>query len=252
MTTASVPPRPRRSGARASGSAAGVGAHAGARSGAAPPRSGRRSRKRERTRREIFEAAMALFAERGFAGVTIEQICAAADVARGTFFLHFPAKGALLFEFNRKLAAELSDRLREPRGTAVSEYRTMVDLFGARWLEHSDVMGAMLRELLVTPEAVAGAAAEGEDLRHVVEDIVRRGQQRGEFRSRIAPRLAASMFLTTSAAILSGAVFAPGEASPEEIRNQLLHAVLHGLLEPKPRLKWQSHSSSTAPAETPR
>lgn len=218
---------------------------------AAPVRAGRRSRKKERTRRQIFDAAMGLFAERGFAGVTIEQICAAADVARGTFFLHFPAKGALLFEFNRRLAVELAERLREPRGSAVSEYRTMVDLFGARWLEHSDVMGAMLRELLAAPGAVVAGAAEGEDLRDVVEEIIRRGQQRGEFRSRIAPRLAAAMFLTTSAAILSGAIFEPGEASPEEIRNQLLHAVLHGLLEPKPRLKWQPRAPST-PTETSR
>jgi hypothetical protein len=114
----------------------------------------------------------------------------------------------------------------------------MVDLFGQRWREHSDVMGAMLRELLATPGAMAAPDSGGRDLRDLVEEIVRRGQQRGEFRRNVSARLAATMFLTTSAAILSGAVYAEGEATPEEIRNQLLHAVLHGLLEPKPRLKW--------------
>ncbi len=198
----------------------------------------RRARKKQRTRREIFDAAMGLFDRRGFDAVTVEQICQAADVARGTFFLHFPSKAALLFEFNRRLAAELAERLREPRGSAVGEYRTMVDLFGARWLAHSDVMGAMLRELLSTGGAAA-AASEERDLHALVEEIVRRGQQRGEFRRNVSARLAAAMFLTTSAAILSGAVYGEGEATPEEIRNQLLNALLYGLREPKPRLKWK-------------
>ena len=198
----------------------------------------RRARNKQRTRREIFDAAMGLFDRGGFDAVTIEQICQAAADARGTFFLHFPSKAALLFEFNRRLAAELAERLREPRGSAVGEYRTMLDLFGARWLAHSDVMGAMLRELLATGGA-GPAESEGRDLHTLVEEIVRRGQRRGEFRRTVSPRLAAAMFLTTSAAILSGAVYREGEATPEKIRNQLLQALLYGLHEPKPRLKWK-------------
>jgi AcrR family transcriptional regulator len=206
------------------------------RAGKAP--AGRRARKKSRTRREIFEAAMALFEAQGFEAVTVEQICQAADVARGTFFLHFPTKSALLFEWNRELASELSLRLAEPRGSAVAEYRMLVDHVGQRWLRHADVMGAMLRDFLATPGAAA--AAPGEDaLRALVEEIVRRGQERGEFRRNVSPRLAAMLLLTTAAAVLAGAVFREGEASPEEIRNQLLHAVLHGLVQPKPRLKWQ-------------
>ena len=75
----------------------------------------RRARKKERTRREIYQAAMDLFAARGFDAVTVEQICEAADVARGTFFLHFPTKSALLFEFNRAVAAihELANAIGE-------------------------------------------------------------------------------------------------------------------------------------------
>lgn len=197
---------------------------------------GRRARKKARTRREIFDAAMALFERQGFDAVTVEQICQAADVARGTFFLHFPAKSALLPEWNCQLASELRARLAEPRGSAAAEYRMLVDHVGQRWLRHADMLGAMLCAFLTGGDAARG---EEDDLRALVEEIVRRGQERGEFRHNVSPRLAATALLTTAAAILAGAVFREGEASPEEIRNQLLHVTLHGLVQPKPRIKWQ-------------
>jgi AcrR family transcriptional regulator len=204
-----------------------------------PPAAPRRARKKARTRAEIFDAAMALFDREGFASVTVARICTAADVARATFFLHFPSKSTLLLELDRRLAAELRGRLRSLRGSAVSEYRTAADLLGQRWPHPSDVLAAMLHEQRSPETALAPEESRGQALRGVVEDIVRRGQERGEFRRNVSARLAATVFLSTSAAVFSGAVYAEGEATLEEIRNQLLHAVLHGLLEPKPRLKWR-------------
>jgi AcrR family transcriptional regulator len=196
----------------------------------APPPPSRRARKKERTRREIYEAAMTLFGARGFDRVTIEQICDAADVARATFFLHFPSKSALLFEFSRGLAAELRERLREPRGSAAQEFRSMVELVSQRWHEQAEVMRAMLREFFATPESLAAARAEGRELRAAIEDIVERGQARGEFRQGLEPRLAAAVFLSTSCAILSGPALDRGEAA--KTREGLADVVLGGLLEP--------------------
>ena len=75
----------------------------------------RRDRKKERTRREIYEAAMRLFARSGFGAVTIAEICEAADVGRGTFFLHFPSKAALLYEFNQRVAEDFRASLTASR-----------------------------------------------------------------------------------------------------------------------------------------
>lgn len=57
---------------------------------------GRRERRRQETHARIFETAMRLFAERGFANTPVEDITEGADVAKGTFFNYFPTKEAIL------------------------------------------------------------------------------------------------------------------------------------------------------------
>jgi len=192
----------------------------------------RRERKKERTRRGIYDAAMRLYGERGVDAVTVEQICEAADVARGTFFAHFPTKSALLFEFNRAITADFRERLAGPRGPAADELQELVSMLARAWLERAPVMTAMLREFQMAPPSPEELKAESEHLPALIEDIVRSGQERGEFRRQIAPRLAAAVFLSTSLAILSGHVFAEGDVTPEEARDQFLEVVLNGLVDP--------------------
>ncbi|MBW2282054.1 MAG: TetR/AcrR family transcriptional regulator [Deltaproteobacteria bacterium] len=189
----------------------------------------RRARKKQRTREQIYAAAMRLFGRGGFDGVTVEQICEAADVARGTFFRHFPTKAALLVEFNRTIAAEFAAAQPERDGDAWGDFRALVCLLVDRWLEQADVMHAMLRAFLSSPEAMLAARVEGRDLSQLLEEIVERGQASGEFRTSIDARLVAAVFLSGSTAILAGSVFRPGERRPDEIREQMLELVLHGL-----------------------
>lgn len=55
----------------------------------------RRERKKEETKERIFRAAFTLFKQRGVEETTIDEICAKADVAKGTFFNYFPQKQAV-------------------------------------------------------------------------------------------------------------------------------------------------------------
>ncbi len=59
----------------------------------------RRERKKRETRRRIVEEATRLFSERGFDAPTVDDIAAAADVAKGTIYNYFESKEAILFEF---------------------------------------------------------------------------------------------------------------------------------------------------------
>lgn len=52
---------------------------------------------RLKVRRQIAAAAMELFATKGYAGTTVDEIAAAAGVARRTFFRHFRSKEEAIF-----------------------------------------------------------------------------------------------------------------------------------------------------------
>lgn len=55
-------------------------------------------RKGERTRQRLFDAAMHLIAEKGYDNVTIDEICRAAQVAKGTFYIYYSSKNNIVAE----------------------------------------------------------------------------------------------------------------------------------------------------------
>src|SRR5215470_15146651 len=67
--------------------------------------------KRERTREGLVAAAEELFAARGPDAVSIDEITAAADVAKGTFYTHFADKDdierAIVAAVRKELEAEV-------------------------------------------------------------------------------------------------------------------------------------------------
>lgn len=62
-----------------------------------------------RTKDRIFTAAINLFNEKGFQNVTIRDICRSAQVANGTFYLHYKSKHDILYSVYQK-ADEIYER----------------------------------------------------------------------------------------------------------------------------------------------
>ena len=80
-----------------------------------------RERKKQATRRQLRWVALALFAERGFSNVTVEEIAEAADVSPRTFFNYFPSKEAVLPGADPERMLELRQRILTGAGSSALE-----------------------------------------------------------------------------------------------------------------------------------
>jgi AcrR family transcriptional regulator len=70
---------------------------------------GRRERKRRQLADRVAAVGFGLFEQNGYEAVTMEQIAAAADIAKGTLYKYFPVKDALLaHQFQRDIASGMS------------------------------------------------------------------------------------------------------------------------------------------------
>ena len=191
----------------------------------------RRERKKERTRQEIYRAAMALFIARGFDAVTVEDICTTADVARGTFFLHFPTKDALLLEYGAEATRELESMLADHRGGATAALRKILTSLAERATRHAAIVQLLARELLARPTALADATAQTRGFNHLLTALVQQGQQEDELRRDADPRLAAAIITATYFAIVGEWARCGGTFDLTNALQQSLDIVLQGLSE---------------------
>jgi AcrR family transcriptional regulator len=72
----------------------------------------RAAQKREERRAQVLDAARGLFAEHGYHKTSIDDIIAAADIARGTFYLYFESKRAIFEELLDDFFATLAGNVR--------------------------------------------------------------------------------------------------------------------------------------------
>jgi len=110
-------------------------------------------RKRQLVREELSEAALQLFALRGFEETTVDQIAAAVGVSPRTFFRYFKVKEDVLVEFlgqiGEQLVAELAAR---PAGEPpLAAMRQAMSLLVGLHLEHPEKSLKLTRLLLRTP-----------------------------------------------------------------------------------------------------
>src|SRR5271169_4664392 len=79
--------------------------------------SDRRQRRSAETRERLFHSALELFAQKGFAETTVEDITEAADVGKGTFFNYFPSKDHILLAFGEMQLSKLESAIELARSS---------------------------------------------------------------------------------------------------------------------------------------
>jgi AcrR family transcriptional regulator len=189
----------------------------------------RRARKKERTRGQIYDAAMKLFLARGYDAVTIEEICTAADVARGTFFLHFPSKDSLLGEYGRQAFADLVALLDGHAGSARDALALGLRFLAERASRHAAVVRLVVREVAAHRTAIDDTTAAGRELTDLFAAVIRRGQRSGELRRSVHPVVAGAVIASAYLAIAGE--WARHEDGPElsVLAHQALDVILRGI-----------------------
>lgn len=76
-------------------------------------RPGLRERKKQLTRQAILDTAQAMFAERGYDGVTVAEIADAVNIAAKTVFVYFPSKEDLVFDGEADMRERIVARIRD-------------------------------------------------------------------------------------------------------------------------------------------
>lgn len=149
-----------------------------------PPVS-RRERRSAELRERLFRSALELFASKGYAETTVEDITEAADVGKGTFFNYFPSKEHILMAFGEMQLARLESVVREAEQSGLPMREVMRTLV-MRMTEEPVRNPAIVRALLqanLSSVPVRGEMVRIHDRnRELLGRLIRHGQERGEIR----------------------------------------------------------------------
>lgn len=153
---------------------------------------GRRDDNKASKLHRLERAGMKAFLEHGYAGASIEQIAADADVARGTFYLYFRDKEAIFAALIDRLMDPLLAVVREGRDTLARCEDTPSTLpvyaaLGVRVTEllqgHLDALRLYLAEARGAAPGGAIVRKRGAKLERLTEEILEDAVQRGLLRS---------------------------------------------------------------------
>jgi len=157
-------------------------------------------------RRQILQAAVRVFARKGYHTCRVSDIAAEAGVAYGLVYHYYGSKDALLeaiFEgtWGAMLATISSvEQLDEPAGEQI---RKVTEIVLRTWKRDPDLVRVLVRE--VTRSAQLERESDAIDLAfRALQRIIERGQEDGELRADLDSRLAATIWYGALEEILTG------------------------------------------------
>jgi len=200
-----------------------------------------RDAQRQQTRERVYAAALAEFKRTGMAAADVADIAAAAGVARGTFYFHYPTKEHVLAELERheeaRVVAQLSKFLtalesRQEPGFLPAAFGEVVRLLTAM---ERRVGKALFREMLGLhfssrrPDVLPGADQWTEyPIMTVVVEAVERARDLGEVHPDASALPTAQLFMIGLYAMLIASHEYP-KAARAEILDNFMATVLRGI-----------------------
>jgi TetR/AcrR family transcriptional regulator, cholesterol catabolism regulator len=157
---------------------------------------GRRERRKLEVVQRIRRAARELFAGKGYDATTVEEIAERADIAKATFFNHFPRKDALLRAFAEDLLDEIRAAHGAPetwRGSAVDQLRRLFQTLAATAERDPALYRTVVIENMRTFWDKGCRAHTEAEFRKLTRGLVRRAVELGELNDDVDVDVGASL-----------------------------------------------------------
>jgi len=191
----------------------------------APSGQRRWQRRKDARPQEILDAALSLFAEKGFAATRMDDIASRAGVTKGTIYLYFQSKEEVFKSLVRESIGTTLSSVIENAGAFEGSARALLKLVlrtVGRFMLTSDrivLPKIVLAEAGNFPELVRFYRSEIiEKGLALLSSVFARGIASGEFRSDVKPEHAARLAIApVLLAALWRTTFAPLEAEPYDL-----------------------------------
>lgn len=154
-----------------------------------------RERKKAATKERLYLEAIELFRQKGVAATTIDDIAAAAEVSKGTFFNYFPTKESILHYFGEQqslaVAADLTGALQDAQRDTWEKLRLLFRTLAKNVEADREVTRVVVFEVMKSPTELAREPYRAL-FKQTVAALVAEGQARGEVRKNLNADLASS------------------------------------------------------------
>jgi TetR/AcrR family transcriptional regulator, fatty acid metabolism regulator protein len=174
----------------------------------------------EDKRRLLLDAAVRVFATKGYHTCRVGDIAEEAGVAHGLLYHYFRSKEQLLETVFRETWTLMLDAVRGVEASddpAREQLRKVAAIVLRSWRDQPDVVRVLVREVTRSSH-LQERIEEIEEAFRALERIIKRGQSEGEFRSEVDPRLASVIFYGALEEILTGWVLGQLPDSEDDIR----------------------------------
>jgi TetR/AcrR family transcriptional regulator, fatty acid metabolism regulator protein len=188
----------------------------------------------EDKRKLLLDAAVHVFARRGYHGSRVGDIAEEAGVAHGLIYHYFASKEEVLTTVFRENFVELLERFRaveEADEPAPEKLEGIAKILLRTWRNDPDLVTVMVREVARSPQ-LQGQVEEVREAFAVIQRVIEQGQREGSFRTEVDPRFAAWIVYGGLEEVLTGWVLGglpDGEADVTTAERTAVDLALGGL-----------------------
>lgn len=182
---------------------------------------------------QILEAAVKIFARKGFDHSTVAQIAKEAEVADGTIYLYFKSKDDILFQLYNYKTQQVFDCFRRAMAqadTAIDKLRNLVRTHLEEF--QKDMNMAIVHQVethLHRPSNQAVIKEMSKMYRDIISEVIEQGQQQGAFRRNLYVGLVKRMINGAVDEVIDTWIHSGGDYDLVSMADPLVDLFLRGI-----------------------